>query len=65
MYFFRQLHKVALQNIADKIFQHFITTKPTGQGKGLGFSYDKARKGEIKVESKYCEGTNLIIKLSV
>ena len=47
MYFFRQLHKVALQNIADKIFQHFIITKPTGQGKGLGLSYDKARKGEI------------------
>lgn len=48
MYFFRQLHKVALQNIADKIFQHFITTKPTGQGKGLGLSYDKHVKERLK-----------------
>jgi signal transduction histidine kinase len=41
--------------IKDKIFQPFFTTKPTGQGTGLGLylSYDivKAHGGEIRVES--------------
>ncbi len=44
------------EEIKDKIFQPFFTTKPTGQGTGLGLSlaYDivKAHGGEIKVETK-------------
>ena len=55
------------QNILDKIFQPFFTTKPTGQGTGLGLSlsYDivKAHGGEIKVESKVGEGASFIIEL--
>ena len=44
------------QKILDKIFQPFFTTKPTGQGTGLGLSlaYDivKAHGGELRVETK-------------
>jgi signal transduction histidine kinase len=57
------------RNIVDKIFQPFFTTKPTGEGTGLGLSlaYDiiKAHGGEIKVESKEGEGTEFIIQLSI
>ncbi len=53
--------------IKEKIFQPFFTTKPTGQGTGLGLSlsYDivKAHGGDIKVESKEGEGTDFIIVL--
>ena len=55
------------QKILDKIFQPFFTTKPTGQGTGLGLSlsYDiiKAHGGEIKVETKEGEGAEFIIEL--
>jgi signal transduction histidine kinase len=57
------------QKVIDKIFQPFFTTKPTGQGTGLGLSlsYDiiKAHGGEIKVETKEGEGTTFIIQLPV
>ena len=57
------------QKIVDKIFQPFFTTKPTGQGTGLGLSlsYDiiKAHGGEIKVETKEGEGTTFIIQLPI
>jgi signal transduction histidine kinase len=55
------------ENIREKIFQPFFTTKPTGSGTGLGLSlsYDivKAHGGEIKVKSKEGEGTEFIVQL--
>ena len=55
------------QKVLDKIFQPFFTTKPTGQGTGLGLSlaYDivKAHGGEIKVETKEGEGSQFIIQM--
>jgi signal transduction histidine kinase len=55
------------EKILDKIFQPFFTTKPTGQGTGLGLSlaYDivKAHGGEIKVETKEGEGSQFIVQL--
>ena len=55
------------QKVLDKIFQPFFTTKPTGQGTGLGLSmsYDivKAHGGEIKVDTQENEGTTFIITL--
>jgi two-component system NtrC family sensor kinase len=57
------------QKVVDKIFQPFFTTKPTGQGTGLGLSlaYDivKAHGGELKVETKEGQGAEFIIQLPI
>jgi two-component system NtrC family sensor kinase len=57
------------QKIVDKIFQPFFTTKPTGQGTGLGLSlaYDivKAHGGDIRVETKEGEGSEFIVQLPI
>ncbi|MCB9271229.1 MAG: GHKL domain-containing protein [Lewinellaceae bacterium] len=56
-------------SIKDKIFQPFFTTKPTGQGTGLGLSlaYDivKAHGGKLKMDTKEGEGSEFIIQLPV
>ncbi|MBN1340527.1 MAG: hypothetical protein JXA03_14455 [Bacteroidales bacterium] len=53
--------------IKDKIFQPFFTTKPTGQGTGLGLSLSfdiiKAHGGELKMETQPDVGTEFIIQL--
>jgi signal transduction histidine kinase len=57
------------QKVLDKIFQPFFTTKPTGQGTGLGLSlsYDivKAHGGEIKVEQEEGVRTEFIVNLPI
>ncbi|MFV1451155.1 ATP-binding protein [Maribacter sp. HS] len=56
------------KEIVEKIFQPFFTTKPTGQGTGLGLSmsYDivtKGHDGKLKVETTKNKGTTFIIEL--
>ena len=56
------------QKVMDKIFQPFFTTKPTGQGTGLGLSmsYDiiKSHGGELKVVTNEGEGAEFVISLN-
>ncbi len=56
-------------SVKEKVFQPFFTTKPTGQGTGLGLSlsYDivaKEHAGELAVKTQPGEGTELSITLS-
>ena len=58
------------ENIKEKIFQPFFTTKPTGDGTGLGLSlsYDiitKRHGGTLEVISKEGEGAEFIVQLPI
>ena len=56
------------QAVLDKIFQPFFTTKPTGQGTGLGLSmsYDivtKGHGGQLKVDNIEGEGAAFTVQI--
>jgi signal transduction histidine kinase len=58
------------EQVKEKIFQPFFTTKPTGEGTGLGLSlsYDivtKGHGGELRVETKEEIGSEFIIQLPI
>ncbi len=58
------------QKVLDKIFQPLFTTKPSGQGTGLGLSlsYDivtKGHGGELRMATKEGEGSEIIIQLPI
>jgi two-component system, NtrC family, sensor kinase len=57
------------EEIKDKIFHPFFTTKPSGKGTGLGLSlaYDiaKAHGGEIKLNSVPGEGSEFVLIFNI